>query len=81
MKAYLGEGKVHLENGDYYKAISRFSLAVEKNPEYAESHYYLGLAYYRSDMKEAAAAEFRKAVHIDNTYSEAREMLEQIEGQ
>lgn len=81
VKAFLGEGKVHLENGDYYKAISRFSLAVEKNPEYAESHYYLGLAYYRSDMKEAAAAEFRKAVHIDNTYSEAREMLEQIEGQ
>ena len=79
VKAYLAEGQIHLENEDYYKAISRFSLAVEKNPEFADSHYYLGLAYYRAGMEEAAAAEFRRTLHLSENYPEARELLDKIE--
>ncbi|MFW6001509.1 MAG: tetratricopeptide repeat protein [Halanaerobium sp.] len=79
VKAYLAEGQIHLDNGDYYRAISRFTLAVEKNELYAESRYYLGLAYYRAEMYDAARAELRKALHIDDTYTEARELLDIIE--
>jgi tetratricopeptide (TPR) repeat protein len=79
VKAYLAEGQIHLDNGDYYKAISSFLMAVEKNEEYAESRYYLGLAYYRAEMYEAARAQLRKALHIADTYSEARELLDIIE--
>jgi tetratricopeptide (TPR) repeat protein len=79
VKAYLAEGQIHLDNGDYYKAISRFTLAVEKNELYSKSRYYLGLAYYRAEMYEAARAELRKALHIDDTYTEARELLDIIE--
>lgn len=77
--AYLAEGKIHLERKENYRAISRFSLAVEKNPDYAESHYYLGKAYYQAEMLEAARSELRKALHIDNSFKQARDLLDRIE--
>lgn len=77
--AYLAEGKIHLERNENYRAISRFSLAVEKNPDYAESHYYLGRAYYQAEMLEAARSELRKALHIDDSFKQARDLLDRIE--
>lgn len=79
VEAYLAEGRIHLEREEYYKAISRFSLAVEKNPEYAASRYYLGTAYYKAKMLEAARAELRKTLHINDNHQKARDLLDEIE--
>jgi len=81
VQAYLAEGQIHLAREENYRAISRFSLAVEKNPEFAESRYYLGLAYYRAKMLEAARAELRKALHINDTYQKPRELLNEVEAE
>ncbi|MFN2340238.1 MAG: tetratricopeptide repeat protein [Halanaerobium sp.] len=81
VEAYLAEGRIHLEREEYYRAISRFSLAVEKNPDYPESRYYLASAYYQADMLEAARAELRKALHINDNYQQARELLDRIEAE
>jgi tetratricopeptide (TPR) repeat protein len=81
VQAYLAEGQIHLARGENYRAISRFSLAVEKNHEFAESRYYLGLAYYRANMLEAARAELRKALHINDTYQEPRKLLDKVEAE
>ncbi|MGM0499670.1 MAG: tetratricopeptide repeat protein [Bacillota bacterium] len=81
VQAYLAEGQIHLAREENYRAISRFSLAVEKNPDFAESRYYLGLAYYRANMLEAARAELRKALHINDTYQEPRELLDKVEAE
>lgn len=81
VQAYLAEGQIHLAREENYRAISRFSLAVEKNPNYSESRYHLGLAYYRADMLEAARAELRKALHIDDNYKKARELLDKVESE
>lgn len=79
VEAYLAEGRLYLEREEYYRAISRFSLAVEKNPDYADSHYYLAIAYYNADMLEAARAELRKTLHINDNYPNARDILDEIE--
>lgn len=81
VEAYLAEGIIHLEREESYRAISRFSLAVEKNPDYAESRYYLARAYYQSDMLEAARAELRRALHINDNYQAARELLDRVENE
>lgn len=81
VQVYLAEGQIHLAREENYRAISRFSLAVEKNPDFAESRYYLGLAYYRANMLEAARAELRKALHINDTYQEPRELLDKVEAE
>ncbi|PTX17157.1 hypothetical protein C7953_1919 [Halanaerobium congolense] len=52
---------------------------MKKNLEYTESRYYLGLAYYRADMLEAARAELRKALHINDNYQDARKLLDDVE--
>lgn len=81
VQAYLAEGQIHLAREENYRAISRFSLAVEKNLDFAESRYFLGLAYYRANMLEAARAELRKALHINDTYQEPRELLDKVEAE
>lgn len=81
VEAFLAEGIIHLNRGAAYRAISRFSLAVEKNPDYSKSHYYLGKAYYEAEMLEAARSELRKTLHIDDSYQQARELLDKIEAE
>ncbi|MGM0601709.1 MAG: tetratricopeptide repeat protein [Bacillota bacterium] len=81
VNAYLEEGKIYLDREEFYKAISKFSIAVEKNKNHAESHYYLALAYYGADMKEAAAAELKRTLHLNDEYPNARKLLNEIEKQ
>ena len=77
----MGEGQLYLEREEYQNAISSFSTAVEKNPDYAESHYYLGRAYYKADMLEEAAEELRQTLHINDKFPEARDLLDKIEAE
>ncbi|RCW89303.1 tetratricopeptide repeat protein [Halanaerobium sp. DL-01] len=81
VNAYLEQGKIYLNREEYYKAISKFSIAVGKNTKHAESHYYLALAYYGADMKEAAVAELKRTLHLNNKYPNARKLLNEIEKQ
>lgn len=79
VEAFLAEGRIHLERKENYRAISRFSLAVEENPEHAESHYYLAKAYYAAEMLEAARSEFRRTLHLNDGFKDARKLLDEIE--
>ncbi len=79
VNAYLEQGKIYLDREEYYKAISKFSIAVEKNTSHAESHYYLAIAYYGADMKEAAVAELKRTLHLNNEYPNARKLLTELE--
>ncbi|RQD75711.1 MAG: tetratricopeptide repeat protein [Halanaerobium sp. MSAO_Bac5] len=79
VRAYLAEGKVYLEQEEFAQAITSFAMAVEKNPDFFESRYYLGLAYYNADQMEAAREELRKALHINDRFQKARDLLDKIE--
>jgi tetratricopeptide (TPR) repeat protein len=48
------------------EAIKALKEAVRINPEAADTHHYLGLAYYQTNQFEEALAEFEKAVALDD---------------
>lgn len=71
-------GVGHLESGNYPQALSEL-LAAEKldstNPFVQNS---LGLVYFYRDRFELSEKHFRKALSINNSFSEARSNLSQI---
>jgi tetratricopeptide (TPR) repeat protein len=46
-------------------AVEDLKKAIELDPELAEAHFSLGMAYHQMDMQELATAEFAKTVEID----------------
>jgi tetratricopeptide (TPR) repeat protein len=52
-------GIVHADEGNLVQAIGAYKKAVEVNPESAEAHYRLALAYKRSGEGKEAEQEMR----------------------
>ena len=81
----LAAGRAALDRDDNEKAVELFSKAIELQPNNAEAHYLLGLAYgdlaQRSNILKQASlakktrAEFERAVELDPNYLDARFML------
>jgi len=57
--AYVQLGIVHADEGNLAQAIRAYKKAVEVNPESAEAHYRLALAYKRSGEGQKAEQEMR----------------------
>ncbi len=54
------EGKTLLQEGNYNGAIVHFKNALEKDPNFLEARYNLGLAYLETGKLEQAEREFQK---------------------
>ncbi len=65
---YSKRGKAHFWNGDYYKAISDFTKAMELRGEYASGCYYRGLAYSQLDSTDQALSDYSNALRISPQY-------------
>jgi tetratricopeptide (TPR) repeat protein len=59
--AYLQLGNLNAARRENTAAIANYQMAIKSNPDVAEAHYRLGLAYDRAGEKEQAAREF--AIH------------------
>jgi len=57
--AYLQLGIVHVDQGDYPKAIAAYKHAIEIDPQLEEAHYRLGLAYRRAGEDTRARYELK----------------------
>jgi tetratricopeptide (TPR) repeat protein len=53
------------------EAIYEYKKALKINPNYVDSHYNLGLAYYKKGMTDEAISEYKKAIEIDPDFEEA----------
>src|SRR3990172_2199622 len=51
--------------------ISAYQKAIKINPELAEAHYNLGIAYSNHVMPDEAITELKKAIEINKNYKEA----------
>jgi tetratricopeptide (TPR) repeat protein len=60
-EAYYNRGKAYKKNGQYDKAISDFTKAIEINPRHAGAYYTRGVVYYYKKDYEKALDDFIRA--------------------
>lgn len=63
--AYYKRGDAYDETGEYDKAITSYSKAIELDPDHALSYYNRGCAYGEIGEYEKAIADFNKAIELD----------------
>jgi len=68
-------GEAHSKMGELDKAVEKFEAVLEINPNYAHTHYLLGLVYEKKGRKEQARQHFQKFLEI---WKEADEDLPQL---
>ncbi|MBU1151821.1 O-antigen ligase family protein, partial [Patescibacteria group bacterium] len=62
---YIAGAQVDIENGDYNGAIENANTEIELNPIDGEAHYLRGVAKFGLGDKDAAVADFAKAIELD----------------
>ena len=78
LAGYLAAGKRDLQSSHYPQAIVRFKIAVGLAPKDADSHYYLGLAYWGSGDLGQAASELKTATDLNPQHLQARIKLAEL---
>jgi cellulose synthase operon protein C len=78
-------GWAYYHKGIYQSAISQFQEALrlgEKrgDPDDADLHYHLGLAYQKSNQNAQARQQLEKAVKLRPDYADARKALSELHG-
>src|SRR5690349_8756822 len=76
-QGYYQEGVASLP-GDRQKAFVSFQRSVQLNPSNKEARYALGHVYALQGKLPYAEEQFRAAIKIDETYSEAYTYLGQV---
>jgi tetratricopeptide (TPR) repeat protein len=62
--AYDNRGLAYYRKGDYDKAISDYSNAIETNPKLAKPYNNRGLAYYYKGLNYKACSDFKWACEL-----------------
>lgn len=68
--AFLQLGNIEFAAGSFALAIDAYKKAIAANPEGAEAHYRLGMAYRRTGEEAKAQAEFDLFKQLDKTEAE-----------
>jgi tetratricopeptide (TPR) repeat protein len=63
--ALVNAGNLLLEAGDLDGAIARFQTAITLDPDYADAHHNLGVAYKRAGRRSDAVRELRRATGLE----------------
>jgi tetratricopeptide (TPR) repeat protein len=61
---FMNNGQELLQRGAYNQAANAFSQALEREPEYFEAQYNLGLTYLQWDKNAQAVIELKKALKL-----------------
>lgn len=77
-KLYHWYGQLLQEKGRLSEAIEVFEKRIQLMPNNASYHYMLGVAYIENKQTEKAKDQFKKALLIDPTYSEAQDALDEL---
>lgn len=70
-RAHLQLGILQFERGDLEQAVGSYKKASELNPNLAEAHYRLGVAYKRLGQDAAAEQEFQTHQRLEKTEAAA----------
>ncbi|UCJ08767.1 tetratricopeptide repeat protein [Chitinophaga pendula] len=77
---YMSLGKLYKDQQQWKEALYYFNLGAKTAPTDAACYYYRGLCYERTGNKEAAIADYNKALSFRKQYPEASQALAALEG-
>ena len=72
----LNEGKEALASGQFDQAAVKFRQLAQVRPDWAETHYQLGLALAGKGDRAAAGAAFNRALELDPHHPGAKQRME-----
>jgi len=70
-EAYKKRGNAYYEKGQYDKAISDYSKAIELNPRYANAYNNRGNVYDEKGLHDKAISDLSKAIELNPKYAVA----------
>jgi tetratricopeptide (TPR) repeat protein len=73
VRNYLESGKEFYRNDEDSKAVDAFQQAIKLDPEFAEAHFRLGLAYDALGNEQEAEQSYKKAVESYKKYFSVEE--------
>lgn len=67
------QGRAYVRKKNYDRALTAFSKAIYKDPEYARAYFARGLIYlyYHNRDRDRALSDFNKAIEIDPRFGDA----------
>ena len=72
---WVAEGDQHYRMGNYDVAVDYYGMALGAGYASADLYYNLGNAYYRTDQMGLAILNYKRALRLNPTMSDARENL------
>jgi tetratricopeptide (TPR) repeat protein len=78
-RVYLEKGKVFYRNDEDTQAAEAFQQALKLDPELAEAHFRLGLAYNALGQEQEAEAAYKKAIDAYKKYLSINGNLDEAE--
>ncbi len=76
---YFKKGKELFNKGEYHAAALELKNAIQKQPELAETHYYLALIHEKNQQYKAMLLNLQDAVQRKNDFIEARLKLAKVQ--
>jgi protein O-mannosyl-transferase len=70
-RPWLGLGKGYWLNGNNDRALTAYSKAIEKKPDYAEAYYSRACIYYQRGQLEPARNEYSKSLELNPAQPQA----------
>jgi tetratricopeptide (TPR) repeat protein len=77
----FGPYETYYRVGRYEDVLTLADATLANNPEAEESYYYKGLVYMDRAQLQAAKREFERALRKNTGYTEAQQMLDQVNAQ
>ena len=71
-------GKIYIEEENYDAAQKEFEAILEKNANFADAHYGLGILYEKQGDNAKARAEWRKCLKLQVKHAGALQKLSEI---
>ncbi|HYM75159.1 MAG TPA: tetratricopeptide repeat protein [Candidatus Dormibacteraeota bacterium] len=79
IEALVGRGQLQLRRNDPAGSIASLQLAIRNDSDYALAHYHLGLAYSQQHDNARAETEWREAVRLNPSLTDAQRAIAILE--
>lgn len=80
MDAYIEKGLVYYDMAKYQEAWKVFNKSTEVSNKFAEGYFWMAKAEEKMNKKQEAIDNYKRALALDQTITEAREGIQRLEG-